>query len=124
VLLWSLALVTVEYTLIDLVHTESLLVASFYGTGLLVTGELTYASIDLRRPLSEPGARLVTRLIAVAGTALASSFVVALAAGTAVPQGVGAALLALAAAGGLLAAPLLLLHRHSTSGNEEFPRVG
>jgi hypothetical protein len=102
----SLALVTVEFTLIDLVQTQSLLVAPFFGTGLLLIGELTYATTELRL------------LIAVAGAALASSFVVALVAGTAVPGGVGAAVLALAAAGALLAAPLLLLRRQGTSGNK------
>jgi hypothetical protein len=102
-LLWALVILTVEYTLVDLAHTQSLLVAPFYGTGLLLTGELTYAA--------ETGPRLWPRLLTVAGAAFTASFVSVLAAGTSGPGGVGAAVLALAAAGVLLAVPLLLLRR-------------
>ena len=102
-LLWALALLAVEYALVDLVHAQPLLAAPFYCTGLLLTGELTYARGDLRW----------TRLLAIAGAALTASFVAVLAAGVSGPGGVGAAVLALAAAAGLLGMPLFLLKRGS-----------
>jgi hypothetical protein len=108
-LLLSLALLTTDYTLIDLVHTQPLLVAPFYRTGLLLIGELTYGPSELRG------------VIAVAGAALTVSFVVALAGSAAVPGGPGAALLAFVAAGGLLATPLLLLRRREADARRRPP---
>jgi hypothetical protein len=110
---WALLLVAVEYTLVDLVHTRSLLAAPFYGTGLLLTAELTYTTRELRQPQLETGRQLLTHLLTVAGTAFTASFVSVLAAGTVGPGGVGAAALALTAAATLLIVPLLLLRRHS-----------
>jgi hypothetical protein len=109
---WALLLAAAEYALVDLVHTQSLLAAPFFGTGLLLTAELTYASRELRQPQLESGTRFVGRLVTVAGAALTASFVTVLAAGSAGPGGAGAAALALAAAAGLLLVPLLLLRRH------------
>jgi hypothetical protein len=109
---WALLLAAVEYTLVDLVHTQSLLAAPFFGTGLLLTAELTYSSRELRHPQLESGMRFVGRLLTVGGAALTASFVTVLAAGSAGPGGAGAAALALVAAAGLLLVPLLLLRRH------------
>jgi hypothetical protein len=114
-LLWALLLVAVEYTLVDLVHTQPLLAAPFYGAGLLLAAELAYAANELRRPPAEAGTRLLARMLTVAGAAFTASFVSVLAAGAAGPGGVGAAVLALAAACGLLALPLLLLRRDGES---------
>jgi hypothetical protein len=109
---WALLLAAVGFTLVDLVHTQSLLAAPFYGTGMLLTAELTYASREFRHPQPESGTRFVTRLLTVGGTALTASFVSVLAAGAGGPGGAGVAALALVAAAGLLLAPLLLLRRH------------
>jgi hypothetical protein len=109
---WALLLAAAEYTLVDLVHTQSLLAAPLYGTGLLLTAELTYASRELRHAPLESGTRFVTRLVTVGGAALTASFVCVLAAGAAGPGGTGAAALALLAASGLLLVPVLLLRRH------------
>ena len=110
---WALLLAAVEYTLVDLVHTQSLVAAPFYGTGLLLTAELTYASRELRHPQLESGTRFLARLVTVGGAALTASFLSVLAAGLAGPGGAGAAALALVAAAGLLLVPLLLLRRHT-----------
>jgi hypothetical protein len=109
---WALLLAAAEYTLVDLVHTQSLVAAPFYGTGLLLTAELTYASRELRQAQTESGKRFLARLLTVGGTALTASFVTVLAAGSAGPGGAGAAALALVAAAGLLLVPLLMLRRH------------
>jgi hypothetical protein len=110
---WALVLATVEYTLVDLVHTRSLLAAPLYGTGLLLAAELTYESRELRHAQVESGMRFLARLLTVGGAALTASFLTVLAAGPAGPGGAGAAVLALVAAGGLLVVPLLLLRRHA-----------
>jgi len=109
---WALLLAAGEYTLVDLVHTQSLLAAPFFGTGLLLTAELAYASRELRRPQLESWTHFAARLLTVGGAALTASFVTVLAADSAGPGGVGAAALALVGAGGLLLVPLVLLRRH------------
>jgi hypothetical protein len=108
---WALALLALDYLLVDLARGEPLLAAAFYGAGLLLLAELVYAARELHRGREERAARRAVRLLALAAAALAAGFVPVVAAGVSSPAGLTAELLALLAGVLMLATPALLVRR-------------
>jgi hypothetical protein len=108
---WGLVLIAAAFMLVDLARTMPLVAAPFYGAGLLLAGELVYASRELARHDEEHARRRVPWLAGVALAGLGIGFVPVAATGVSAPAGFGAELIALAAAALLLGIPALLVRR-------------
>ena len=108
---WSLALIAAAFLLVDLARTMPLAAAPFYGAGLLVVGELVYASRELARQPEEHARRRVPWLAGIGLAALCIGFVPVAATGVTAPTGLGAELIALAACALLLGVPAVVARR-------------
>ena len=117
---WGLLLIAAAFMLVDLARTMPLAAAPFYGAGLLLAGELVYASRELARHDEEHARRRLPWLAGVALAGLGIGFVPVAATGVSAPAGFGAELIALSAAALLLGIPALLVRRRqdvpTTSG--------
>ncbi len=113
---WALGLLASGYVVVDLARSEPLLAAPFYGAGLLLAAELTYASRELARGREEQPERRAVWLAAVGAAALAVASIPVAATAVTPPTGLAAELIAVVAAVLLLAAPALLLRRGRRDG--------
>ena len=93
---WALGLLASGYVLVDLARSEPLLAAPFYGAGLLLAAELTYASRELARGREERPERRAVWLAAVAAAALAVASIPVAATAVTPPTGLAAELIAVA----------------------------
>jgi hypothetical protein len=106
---WALGILGLSYAIVDVSRGEPLAAAPFYGAGLLLTGELVYASRELRRAPEQGASRRFRLLIGVTLAGLAAGFISVEALGISGPTGLSAELLALAASVGLFAVPALFI---------------
>jgi hypothetical protein len=117
---FGLLLIAAAFLLVDLARTMPLVAAPFFGAGLLLAGELVYASRELARHAEENARRRVPWLAGIALAGLGVGFVPVAATGVSAPTGLGAELIALAACALLLGIPALLALRRqdapTTSG--------
>ena len=117
---FGLALIATEFLLLDLAGTMPLAAAPFYGAGLLLVGELVYASRELARHPEEHARRRLPWLAGVGVAGVGIGFVPVAATGVTAPTGFGAELIALAACALLLGIPAVLSRRRqgppTTSG--------
>jgi hypothetical protein len=111
---WGLLLIASAFLLVDLARTMPLAAAPFYGAGLLLAGELVYASRELARHAEENARRRVPWLGGVGLVGLAAGFVPVAATGVSAPTGFGAEVIALAAVALLLGIPAFLALRRQT----------
>jgi hypothetical protein len=116
VLPWGLGLLAFEYGVVDLARHEPLVVAPFFGAGLLVLAELVYASRELARGAEEGPGRRLAWLVAVAACALAAAFVPVLAVGVGGPSGLAAEVIAVGASVIVLGASAVLARRVRPAG--------
>jgi hypothetical protein len=115
---WSLALLGLEFVVVDAARSEPALAAAFYGTGLLLSAELAYASRELARGREEELERRVSWVAVVAAGALATGLIPVAATLISTPGGPGAELVALAGAVALLGVPALLVLRRQPTPRE------
>jgi hypothetical protein len=108
---WALGTLASGYVLVLLAQGEPTVAAPFYGAGLLLVGELTYASRELARGAEEAPGRRIVWLAAVAAAALAVATLPVAAAAVSPPTGLAAEVVAAVAAVLLVAAPALVLRR-------------
>jgi hypothetical protein len=106
---WALGFLGLSYAIVDLSRGEPLTAAPFYGAGLLLTGELVYASRELRRVSEQSAGRRFQWLAVVTLAGLTAGFVTIEAIGISGPTGLLAELLAVVASVSLLALPAFLL---------------
>jgi hypothetical protein len=110
---WGLALIAAVFLLVDLARTMPLAAAPFYGAGLLLVGELVYASRELARRSEEHAQRRIPWLAGIGLAGLGIGFVPVAATGVTAPTGFGAELIALAACALLIGIPAVVaLRRH------------
>jgi hypothetical protein len=108
---WGLALIAAAFLLVDLARTMPLAAAPFYGAGLLLVGELVYASRELARRSEEHAQRRIPWLAGIGLAGLGIGFVPVAATGVTGPTGFGAELIALAACALLLGIPAVVARR-------------
>jgi hypothetical protein len=118
---WGLALVAAGFLLVDLARSLPLGAAPFYGAGLLLAGELVYASRELGARPEEEAWRRIPWLAAVALGALGAGFVPVAATGAPAPGGFTAELVALAAVAALLGVPALIARRARRAAAQDEP---
>jgi hypothetical protein len=108
---WALGVLASGYVLVLLAQGEPPVAAPFYGAGLLLVAELTYASRELARGAEESPERRLAWLAAVGAGALAVATLPVAATAVSPPTGIAAEVVAVAAAVLLVAAPALVLRR-------------
>jgi hypothetical protein len=110
---WALGVLASGYVLVLLAQGEPVVAAPFYGAGLLLVAELTYASRELARGAEEAPERRLVWLAAVAAGSLAVATLPVAATAVSPPTGTAAEVVAAVAAVLLVAAPALVLRRAS-----------
>jgi hypothetical protein len=108
---WSLALLGLEFVVVDATRTEPAVAAAFYGAGLLLTAELAYASRELARGREEAPERRISWMLAVAAAAFVVALIPVASSRISAPGGLAAELVALVAAAAILAIPTVLVRR-------------
>jgi hypothetical protein len=116
---WSIALIAFEYVLVLLLRGEPLVVAPFYGAGLLVVGEAGYGSLELRRGREEESVRRLAWLAVVALAAFAVAVLPVIATRIKGPVGIAAEVAGIAFVLGLAGVAPYLANRNNSVKPDE-----